>query len=477
MGQHFFKNKYIFLCIKLFHIIFSIGTFYFFWMLFRYPHFQDITHYGYRYNYFIAIGYGLLIFWFNRTYQSFLLGYNRIRILVFGQILSQFFSIVLLYFVVSIAWNHFRAPWIFIPLLLIQLLFDIAWSYLATLYYFHCTPQRKTLLIYRNKLDKRRFGTIKGRPMERLYHITDELQYDGRFKNLKEKLKGYDAIFVTGVNSKCRNGILKYCKENSIPVFFLPHVGDTIMQEAIHVKAFDTPIFYVNRTILNPEYAIIKRLFDIVSSGIALILLSPIMLITALAIHFYDGGPAFYKQVRLTQNGREFKIIKFRSMRVDAEKDGIARLSSGENDERITPIGKFVRKCRLDELPQLWNIFVGDMSVVGPRPERPEIAQQYYEKMPDFKLRLQVKAGLTGYAQIYGKYNTEPYEKLEFDLMYINNMNFLTDIQLCFATFAILFMPDSTQGISDGQTTAMSNEKEDILPVSESFLEKKPEVL
>ena len=313
--------------------------------------------------------------------------------------------------------------------------------------------------------------------MERLYHITDELQYDGRFKNLKEKLKGYDAIFVTGVNSKCRNGILKYCKENSIPVFFLPHVGDTIMQEAIHVKAFDTPIFYVNRTILNPEYAIIKRLFDIVSSGIALILLSPIMLITALAIHFYDGGPAFYKQVRLTQNGREFKIIKFRSMRVDAEKDGIARLSSGENDNRITPIGKFVRKCRLDELPQLWNIFVGDMSVVGPRPERPEIAQQYYEKMPDFKLRLQVKAGLTGYAQIYGKYNTEPYEKLEFDLMYINNMNFLTDIQLCFATFAILFMPDSTQGISDGQTTAMSNEKEDILPVSESFLEKKPEVL
>ena len=147
-------------------------------------------------------------------------------------------------------------------------------------------------------------------------------------------------------------------------------------------------------------------------------------------------------------------------MCVDAEKDGVARLSTGEDDDRITPIGKYVRKCRIDELPQLWNILVGDMSFVGPRPERPEIAEQYYKTMPDFKLRLQVKAGLTGYAQVYGKYNTDPYEKLEFDLMYINNMGVLTDLELLFATAEILFDKESTKGIKKGMTSAVDYEED-----------------
>ena len=179
------------------------------------------------------------------------------------------------------------------------------------------------------------------------------------------------------------------------------------------------------------------------------------MAITALAIKLYDGGPAIYKQVRLTKDGKEFKIWKFRSMRVDAEKDGVARLSTGDKDDRITPIGRIVRKCRLDELPQLFNILAGDMSVVGPRPERPEIAEQYYQFLPDFRLRLQVKAGLTGYAQVYGKYNTDPYEKLEFDLLYINHMSVPTDLELIFATFGILFSKESTEGVEAGQTTAI----------------------
>lgn len=180
----------------------------------------------------------------------------------------------------------------------------------------------------------------------------------------------------------------------------------------------------------------------------------------AIAIKAYDGGPCFYKQTRLTKDGKEFGILKFRSMIVDAEKDGVARLSSGDNDSRITPIGKIIRACRMDELPQLLNILKGEMTFVGPRAERPELTEKYSEKIPEFKLRLQAKAGLTGYAQVYGKYNTEPYEKLQMDLMYIANPSLIEDFKIILATIKILFMKDSTEGIQEGQTTAMSEENQ-----------------
>ena len=201
-------------------------------------------------------------------------------------------------------------------------------------------------------------------------------------------------------------------------------------------------------------------MFDIVVSLTALILCSPVLLVTALAIKLNDGGPVFYKQCRLTKDGKEFDILKFRSMKVDAEKDGVARLSTGENDDRITPVGHVIRKYRIDELPQLINILKGELSVVGPRPERPSIATLYEEEMPEFNLRLQAKAGLTGYAQVYGKYNTTPYDKLQMDLMYIANPSFLEDIKICFATVKILFTPESTEGIAEGETTALGGKEE-----------------
>ena len=216
----------------------------------------------------------------------------------------------------------------------------------------------------------------------------------------------------------------------------------------------------VNRHFATPEYIFIKRLFDIVSSSLVLLVASPFMLITALAIKLTDGGPVFYKQCRLTVDGKKFNILKFRSMRVDAEKDGVARLSTGDKDDRITPVGRIIRKFRIDELPQLFNIIGGSMSVVGPRPERPEIAAQYEENLPEFRLRLQVKAGLTGYAQVYGKYNTTPYDKLQMDLMYIAKANLVEDLRIIFATIKILFSSESTDGVESGQVTAMSNARE-----------------
>ena len=455
-----YNRKLKLLLIKVAHFLLSVALFFLAWMYFRYNGNIPVNEVGFRYNFFIAWAYAVLLFFFNKTYNSYLIGYWRVRSLVFAQFLSQFFSVTAIYFIVSIAWNHFDNPAPFLILLLIQLLLDIAWSMFGNWFYYDMIPPRRTILIYRNALDRKRFGSLKGKPVERIYHVTDELMYDGSFKELEEKLDGYEAVFVAGVNSRCRNGILKYCKENNVRGFFLPHVGDVIMQEAVHIQSFDSPVLCVNRKVLNPEYAIVKRLFDFFSSLCGIIVLSPFMAAAAIAIKLYDGGPAIYKQVRLTKDGREFEIYKFRSMRVDAEKDGVARLSTGDNDDRITPIGKFIRKCRMDELPQLFNILKGDMSVVGPRPERPEIAEQYYKTMPDFKLRLQVKAGLTGYAQIYGRYNTDPYEKLEFDLLYINNMNMMRDLELIFATFFILFSSESTAGVEEGAVTAMDYEDE-----------------
>ena len=448
--------------VKTGHFIVTLILFYLMFLLFRYGRLTEIVDVGFRYNYLVTAGFGVLVAFFNRTYNSYLFGYCRIRTLTFAQFLSQFFSLIIVFFAVSFAWNQWKAPWLFLLLMVLYGVLDAGFSFFGNWYYFKLNPPRKTLLLYRNNRDRRRFGSITGKPIERLYRIEKEIKFDGTFDEIREELDaGYEAVFVAGVNSHCRNGILKYCENQGIRGFFLPHVGDVIMQGAQHIQAFDTPVMMVRRKTLRPEYRVIKRVFDFLISLIGLIILCPLMLVVSIAIKSYDGGPVFYKQVRLTRNSRKFKIIKFRSMRVDAEKDGKARLSSGENDDRITPVGKIIRACRLDELPQLWNILVGDMSIVGPRPERPEIAEEYYKYIPDFRLRLQVKAGLTGYAQVYGKYSSDPYEKLEFDLMYINNMGILTDLELMFATVGILFVGESTKGILAGAENAMDYEEDE----------------
>ncbi len=452
------KQK-VLMVLKLAQFFMSLALFFLFWLLFRYHTLAVLGEPDFRYNVFAVIGYGMVLFFLNRTYSSFLVGYRSVRAIVFSQALSQFISLSIVYAVVSVAWKKFNNPLVFLGLLAIQFLFDTVWAFTCNTLYPKFIPPKRTILIYRNDIDKKRFGATHGKQLERLYRVEKELQYRGNsFKDIRDELKDYEAIFVAGVPSNCRNGIAKYCKETSVPGFFLPHIGDVIMQESRHLHSFDSPVMFISRTVPKPEYALLKRAFDIFASALALLILSPVMLITALAIHFYDGGSPIYKQKRLTKNGRVFEMYKFRSMREDAEKDGVARFSTGDNDDRITPIGRIIRKIRLDELPQLWNILRGDMSIVGPRPERPEIADQFYEYLPAFQLRLQVKAGLTGYAQVYGRYNSDPYEKLEFDLMYINNMNVITDLMLMFATIAILFSADSTQGFADAHENLTSEE-------------------
>ena len=181
------------------------------------------------------------------------------------------------------------------------------------------------------------------------------------------------------------------------------------------------------------------------------------MLIVALAVKLCDGGDIIYRQKRLTIDNREFYIYKFRSMIADAEKSGVPQLAK-DYDNRITPVGRVIRSCRIDELPQLFNILKGDMSIVGPRPERPELAKEYEKTIPEFGYRLKVKAGLTGYAQVIGTYDTTPYDKLKMDLMYIENYSFRLDLQLMLMTLKTMFFPNKTNAETEKEVLGADND-------------------
>ena len=441
--------------LKLLHYCVAVALFVGTWLLFYDKRYSTANHIKGELIFYIF--YGVVLFLLNRTYDVYDVGYHRITDNVYAQTLSQILTTGMIWIVSLLMYMQLTNPLPMIGLCLVLFSWNVAWCIAANRVYQSLHRHKKTVVIYRDADDLRRLKEIG--QLEHKFDIQKYIENPGDdYKALERELAGYEAIVVSGVNASLRNGIAKYCIEQGLPGYFAPHVGDIIMQGARHMRNFSVPIMSVRRAEPTPEFLLIKRVFDFAASGIAMILLSPFFLGTALAIKLYDHGPVLYKQIRLTKDGREFEILKFRSMRTDAEKDGVARLSTGDNDDRITPVGRVIRACRLDELPQLANIFRGDMSIVGPRPERPEIAAQYEKEMPAFSLRLQVKAGLTGYAQVYGRYNTDPYDKLQMDLMYINKMSIVEDLRLMFATARILFMKESTQGISEGQTTARKNE-------------------
>jgi lipopolysaccharide/colanic/teichoic acid biosynthesis glycosyltransferase len=226
----------------------------------------------------------------------------------------------------------------------------------------------------------------------------------------------------------------------------------------LYLHFFDTPLLLARNSGLSIEQKLMKRCMDLLISAVGIIISSPFMLLTAAAIKLYDKGPVFFRQARVTNGGKIFYITKFRSMIVDAEKDGRV-IPATERDPRITPVGRVIRATRLDELPQLFDIFVGNMSIVGPRPERVEHVEKYTAEIPEFSYRLKVKGGLTGYAQIYGKYNTTAYDKLKLDLMYIENYSILLDIRLILLTIKIMFMKESTEGFTEEKSAEMQENK------------------
>lgn len=401
--------------------------------------------------------YLVLLFFFTNTYGGLKVGYLK----PMDVFLSQFFAVIFVNIITYVQISLMR-NWIVTPVYLVaasgvQILIALVWINFCDYFYRRVFPPRDMLLVHGERAIEdilQKFSSRKDKyrivkcidVKEGLWRLEDEIQ------------KGYGAIVLWDIPTAERNHLLKYCYSRSIRVYMMPKIPDVLVKGSDQLHLFDTPIFLTREYALSVEQRLVKRLIDIICSVLLLLIASPFMLITAICIKCCDKGPIFYKQIRCTRDGREFQIMKFRSMSVDAEKDGVARLAT-KNDKRITPVGKFIRMVRIDELPQLFNILRGDMSFIGPRPERPEIIRQYMEDMPEFAFRMKVKAGLAGYAQVYGKYNTSPYDKLKLDLCYIENYSLWLDLKLMLLTLKILIKPESTEGVETSQVTAMKNDQ------------------
>lgn len=404
----------------------------------------EMSAFAYKGKYVLMGVYGLLTYLIFQNADCTMFGQLSRIDLIIGQIISLFLVNFITYLQLCLIGNAVLPLIPMVKLFVIQAVVAIGLILLYTTVYHKLYAPHNMLLIYGNKNSiglKLKMDSRKDK-----YNITGLICADEGYDAIVQKIPQYDAIILNDVAAPLRNDILKFCYRFRVRTYVAPKLTDIMLRGAKGISLFDTPLLLVKGTGLTPAQRVGKRLMDILLCSIAMIVAAPVMAVVAIAIKLEDGGPVFFKQKRMTRNGREFDILKFRSMIVDAEKYAGAVLAT-DNDPRITRVGKVIRATRLDELPQILNILKGDMSIVGPRPERKVIADEYCKDIPEFAYRLKVRGGLTGYAQIYGKYNTSAYDKLRLDLMYIENYSFMLDIKLIILTLRIIFSKESTEGI------------------------------
>ena len=420
------------------------------WYEIYYPMLLKEQRFWNRGNWAMIGMYALLMYFFTRTFGGYRIGYLRITDICLSQILSIFCANVVGYLQVCLIANDYMPVSPMLALTGLELLIILPGVYLVRFVYTRLYPPRKMIVIYGQHSPKDLIKKINSRKDK--YNVCATASVYMGYKALYEKIMEYEAVVLCDLPTKMRNPILKFCFDQGKRTYITPKISDIILTGTERIHLFDSPLMLSRNRGLTIEQRFAKRAMDIVFSLAAIVISSPVLLLIAACIKLYDKGPVFYTQERLTRDGEIFKIIKFRSMRIDSEKDG-AQLAK-KNDDRITPIGRLIRRTHFDELPQIFNILKGEMSFVGPRPERESIASQYEAMIPEFSFRLKVKAGITGYAQVYGKYNTTPYDKLKLDLTYIETYSFWQDIKLMLMTFKIIFQKENTEGIDKGQVTA-----------------------
>ena len=408
----------------------------------------DLYYFEYKGKYVLMGIYGILLYAFFQNSECTMFGQLHRVDLIIGQIISLCIVNFVSYFQICLVANRMLTPAPMLMLTVVEFAVAIALIFLFTTVYHKLYAPHDMLLIYGHK----RGVSLKIKMDSRKdkYNISKLISAEEGYEAIINEIPKHDAVILNDVPAELRNDILKFCYQYRVRTYVAPKLTDVMLRGARNITLFDTPLLLVKGTGLTPAQRVAKRTMDILLGSVALIIAAIPMLVVALAIKLEDGGPVFFKQKRMTRGGREFDILKFRSMIVDAEKYSGAVLAAGD-DPRITKVGKIIRATRLDELPQIINIVKGDMSIVGPRPERKVIADEYCKDIPEFAYRLKVRGGLTGYAQIYGKYNTSAYDKLRLDLMYIENYSLLLDIKLIILTLRIIFSKDSTEGIDVAQ--------------------------
>lgn len=411
-------------------------------------------------KYLLTLVYGFLNLILFHYCDGFKFGHIKLTDVTISQWISMFILNFVTYFQLCLIANHMISPFTMMLLTAIDLVVTFGLSYLFTaIYHSFCIPERMIMIYGKDSAPmlKRKMETRADK-----YQIKHMMSCDEySLETIEEAVLNYDAVVINDVDSKTRNDLLKYCYKNSIRTYSVPKLSDVIYSGSEDIMLFDTPLKLIRGRGLTPAQRFCKRTMDLALCLIAMIPASLIMLVITIAIKIEDGGAVFYRQRRVTKDGRQFNILKFRSMIENAEADGKPHPAT-DNDDRITKVGKVIRTLRVDELPQLLNIIKGDMSIVGPRPERVEHCEMYGEQIPEFEFRNKVKGGLTGYAQVYGKYNTTALDKLRFDLMYIENYSLALDIKIILMTVRILFKKESTEGF-EKITVNETERKETVL--------------
>ena len=357
--------------------------------------------------------------------------YSMSLCLVTADLAAHLFLCIMNFTVVNEGHFVYEQPWLLVLVMILQIIITSLLTYGCNHLFFCFVPRQRCILIsHRNEDTSRLAKSISS--FRKQFCICYHAYTDS--PDLLNLIDRYECVFLCNLSASERVNIVEYCYAKRKHIYYTLEMADMVSLGAQRVMFGDTSMMFSPPKRLTMEQRILKRTFDIVVSALALVIFSPVFAITAIAIKLEDGGHIFYRQQRATYAGRVFNVIKFRSMR----EEGSVNVSVIKDDDRITRVGRIIRKYRIDELPQLINILRGDMSLVGPRPERPELAAQYEEVLPEYALRLQVKAGLTGYAQVYGTYDTPPEEKLRMDLWYIAHWSAVLDWKLIIMTAGMI---------------------------------------
>ncbi len=442
------KKRFLAIAANLIILVFQARSFGYVW-----SNYYD-SPYFFRGDYVVIWLYLIFVYLITKSFNGYKISYMRVGYLCVSHAIANILGGCVAYAFICMALNEYESIVPILALVGVQILFVTLWIILVRIVQSYVYPPRQMVVIYGN-YPPDDFLAKLNRKSDR-YNIREILNYEEGYKTICQDIAEYEGVILYDLPSEERNSIMKYCYKNSLRTYVVPKITDIVMRESEELYLVDTPLFLARNQGLHLDQRIVKRVVDIIVAIVGIIVLSPVMLLTAICIKVYDGGPILYKQVRFTRDKKTFIIYKFRSMRVNAEETGAKLAKKG--DGRITPVGRVIRRTHIDETMQLFNVLKGDMSIVGPRPERPEIFDKYSQSIPEFDFRLKVKAGITGYAQVYGKYNTTPIDKLKLDLIYIERYSFWLDIKLMLLTLRIIFSKDSTEGVEYGQTTALKKE-------------------